>query len=684
MNKITHTLLILIISITSLSTCYADWYDNLLRAFQAGETTLDLSHQNINDYDVKLIAEALTLLNCKLTDLNLEDNNISDEGARLIAKSITSPNCKLSNFNLRLNNNRITGKGDSLIQDALGVLKLKAAYISQIESCIFDGSLRYHNRKFSPKEIQEICTLRSINKLTLINCKFQENIPPFPDDYPASIINLSGSKFCLDQDKRNCDRLARLFLLLNLRNLNLSDCKITALPLFNPVQCQLTTLCMANNNLNTQSVQLIGQLPLLEVVDLSSCQLTQVPKFKNQKLITVKLDQNDFSESRDDLTWLFEHATLEKLILDNCKISHIEFDPAECNLKHLSLKGNKIDADTMAKIARIATLEELVLEDCGLEDDTVRDLILVLYGSRKSSKIWKLNLSGNKLDKCAELEQLFKLDNLKMLALSNCSIARLPMSTLKNSCIENLNISRNSIDDQSIIVITSMPKLVQLEINNCEIITQKTIQALLNTSNLEVLNMNACNIKHIDLLENSQNSKIVQLYIANNPLDENSFKAIAQLPQLIKLNIRKCNPNQPSLAHVFGIRKLKYLEIGQQELQDNWTLKKGGVNIQEIEYGFKFYSSENDKLIKQCIEEVSWLPNLRLLSSVYFSAPTKFADGAYHQQRIKIHDKFKATEQERSVQKIQNREKSKQIQVLDATLENIFKQTINMIESGGQ
>jgi len=626
MKKITHACLILIISVASLSTCYADWLDSLQSALQKGETTLDLSKQNINDADVKIIAEALASPECKLTELNLEYNNISDEGVKFIAKSFSSSNRKLSELNiLFFNGNNISPGGVELFREIALLDNAqerlnKDNFQSQVDAN--QGMLILKNRRLYPGEIQDICALKSFKKLALINCGFV---------YIAF------------------------------------DCPI---------------------------------------------------KYDGQPFA---FDKNELSEA--DAVCLFENAALETLILDDCKISHIEFDPTKCKLKHLRISNGRLDAETMTRIGKIATLERLELQACDLNHNKLTAFIFALYESRHPIKLCNLDLSLNNLGECTNLGQLFELESLRSLYLDDCCIKTLPRFTPENSRIKHLHIGKNPpIDDQSIMMIASIPGLTRLEIYGCYM-TQEAMQALLNMPNLDLLNINGLNIMHSpwqqlqymeitkawvqaplsmyhyyqtkvenliqpDIYMNApQNSKIKRLWVAGNSMDEDSFKVIIQLPQLTRLNIRCCNADQKCLAHVFGIKNLEYLEITHQELQKNWTLKKGGKNLKELNFGLLPQAPLFDDNPNYIQENLFWLPNLESVNGKpcqQNQAIVIESADLYQQQRAEIYDKIKTIEQERRAQPVQNKEKSQQVEIADALLKDITKKTLNMFESGSQ
>jgi len=824
MKKLTNILLSLIIGVASLSVCYADWQTDLQTALNEGKTRLELRRKKIDNAGIKIIAKALTAPNCKITKLDLFDNNLGNEGARIIAntlavpgcklnklnlsrnnindegakffiKALAAPNCQITKFSLYLNDNQITPNGAQLIANAFALLEqrrrlapyptipqpqssyprfqvdfTKVSLLFELENRIFNKSLRLQNMKLDEDDITDICALKAtdkltINKLTIINCGLKE-VPLFPRDYPATHINLSNNNF--DHRSKAYDiRLKDLFLLPNLRSLDLSNCGITSILSFfseEKKNCHLEVLIIADNALLPHIAQMLAELPLLKAADFGLCKLKKVPEFVSNKLTMLKLDHNDLNERGDELKRLFEHPTLAKLLLDFCNITCVEFEPKQCHLQQLSLRGNKLDQETVVRLGNSATIEELVFQECGLEHDAVQAFISALYNMqqlKQPAKLWKLNLSINNL-KDVNLEQLFQIESLRVLSLAASNITSLTELDLENSKIKNLNMAKNPIDYDSLIKLTQMPNLAQLEIHSLtimpeitpemesemapriiakmllkmtpELITKiipwltlkeisemtserrseiilemtpemiseitsnmtpemlsemelemesaiisKFTQPVFGMPKLEVLNINGCEIHSLGGFEPTF-SKIKQLWVAGNQLDDTSYAKIAQMPNLINLNIRKCTPSQKNLAHIFGIENLEYFEIGELEF-DNANFRKGGRNIKELSVG-----SLNNDNFEERMARFSWLPNLHTLNGICVEWPdqrkaAECASYTYQQQRMELYHRFNGLKEEHEEIKLQNMPKLEQMKLV---FENITKMTMRVIEKGGQ
>jgi len=675
MKKLTNILLALIINITSLSVCYADWQTDLQGALKQRKTTLNLSLQNIDDEGAKIIAEVLAAPDCTLTMLILSGNKISDEGAKIIAEALTAPSCKITKFELNLNNNKLTPNGAKFVEKIFTSLNSKLAEIpfpeiitklrnnktqfnqqynkeiiqafakhdpnrfrvnirirKGFEEQIVNKTLDLTNIKLDANDIEEICALRSIDKLTLVNCGL-ETVPPFPRDYSAPTIDLSGNKF--DQRSEAYEiRLKNLFLLPKLRNLNLSNCGITSILTFFPEErknCHLKVLYIAQNNLFPWTAQMLVQLPSLEVADFASCKLTKVPKFASNKLAMLKLDHNDFSKNDDGLKWLFEHATLTKLILESCKITCIEFNPEQCHLKQLSLRNNKVNADTLAMVARIASLEELTLQECKLGPPEARAFISALCEQQQPIKLWRLNLSvnnnlngdadlfgNNNLERGVELERLFHLQSLRILSIDSCNIKSLPELDPEKSKLENLFIGKNPIDYDSLIKLTQMPNLALIELHGCTMqpeitaemkseITPRIIAKMLLKMTPELITkiIPWMKLEEISEMTSERRSEII-LEMTPEMISEITSKMTPEMLSEMKLEMESAIISKITQP-MFSMPKLEVLNINGCNLTSLGNFDPKSSNI-------KWLSAAGNQLDEASYAKIAQMPHLTKLN----------------------------------------------------------------------
>ena len=80
-------------------------------------TQLSLQHLDMKDPDMKLINDALSNENCKLTNLNINDNLLTSESAKYLSNSLKSDNCQLTDINI--DGNQLTDEGIKYLCDAL-------------------------------------------------------------------------------------------------------------------------------------------------------------------------------------------------------------------------------------------------------------------------------------------------------------------------------------------------------------------------------------------------------------------------------------------------------------------------------------------------------------------------------------------------------------------------------------
>jgi len=497
-------------------------------------------------------------------------------------------------------------------------------------------------------------------------------------------LKLNNNNISYEGAKCIADALTSPDCKLTKLNLNLDENNITpdgdqlianALAIINARENSLQNqvvngkLKLTNRTLSEMDILEICALQSIETLMLINCQLKDIPLFpQNYPAKNIALSENNFNfqspKNFERLKRLFLLPCLKALGMDKCSITHIDIDPKLCHIQQLSLKTNKLDANTVTMLARIASLEVLVLQECGLKCNEIRAFISALY-EQQSTNLRVLNLSCNdNLQKNADLGRLFQLESLRILSLGDCNIKSLAEFNPEKSRLENLNLAKNPLDDQSFMAITRIPSLKQLEIHGCSL-KQQILQEVLEIPQIEVVNLNGCNIDHISLDScKIKNSKIRQLWVAGNNLDEASFSIIAQLPLLTKLNICrftekqqknlhelagiKYDPNardprlfdlgsqtlqqavqqnlgevwllanqyyldnQRKLAHIFSMKNLNDLEIREAELYANWPLKKGGMNIKKIDFGV------NSQPYEHYLLEYLWLPNSELIGGTIF------------------------------------------------------------------
>ena len=742
MQKIFKALLILIININIINVVASPfvmlqtgWQNSqyLQTALRQEKTILDLSYKNIETEDIQAIADTITAPNCKITKLVLSGNSIDNAGAKLIAEALVSPNCKLTELNL--NNNNIGNEGAKFIADALASKRCKLTKLdlnnnsiddagiqlaeifailnskstepdtmpqqdqqehktnpqNKFQEQIINGELRLVNQPLSAIDILEVCALQStkekpFNKLVLSDCQLQK-IPPFPQNYPARIIDLSHNQFDLSQAD-DFKKLEHLFLLPNLRELDLVNCQLTSIPPFDAQKCHLTVLSLGFNNLDLVTIRLIGSLPQLEIVDFTCCDLHQAPKFNSTRLSELIIDARYLRKS--DISMLFKQASLETLTITAGEIEDIDFEPQQCHLKKLNLIYiTKLNQEALEKIFAIRSLEELTLvlpsENQQPQEFSIPDL------SQHSLQKLVVDFSAD-TKKIINLQNLFECPTLMVLLLGNCNITTLPNFNPQNSRIQNLRLSCNhQLASGFSQQLTQIKSLTQLDISDCPL-AQQDIDTLIQMEHLELVNLTNCGVKKINIFDTST-SKIKQLQIEGNDLDEASFAVIASLPRLVKLNVMQCHLSNLHLAHIFSIPTLEHLEISKDYLQD-WgeSYGKGGQNIKKIFFDFSFPRDPDVQNQQQQKDPYAFMLNLKILHHhPYMQEQSQELRNAARDQNIQHQDNRVALKYQFANYKVNmaqqmrlNSNKQKLIDRQLAQMTDNTKKTLKAFEKGCQ
>ena len=96
---------------------------NALTSVNCGLTTLNVSENRWGDEGIVYLCNALTSIDCTLTSLNVSGNTLGDEGIMHLCNALTSVNCTLTSLNV--SDNRLGDKGIVYLCKALTDTKCK-------------------------------------------------------------------------------------------------------------------------------------------------------------------------------------------------------------------------------------------------------------------------------------------------------------------------------------------------------------------------------------------------------------------------------------------------------------------------------------------------------------------------------------------------------------------------------
>lgn len=224
------------------------------------------------------------------------------------------------------------------------------------------------------------------------------------------------------------------------------------------------------------------------------------------------------AENLDDLK-LMTHLTT--LTIQNQKLSSLGALSSLSKLETLDLSGCSFPTEDLAILAKLPSLKELNLSNCGLST------IAALEGA---SGLTNLNLSNNTL---RNLEVLSSMDTLTGLNLKHNAVTTLTaLSTLRN--LETLDISFNSVSDLT--PLAACQRLSWLDAGNNSLSKVNGIEKLALLSNLS-LDYNK--LTDVSLLASC--TEMTNLSIANNQIYD-----ISKLSSLVKLDTLNFSYNSVS------------------------------------------------------------------------------------------------------------------------------------------
>jgi Leucine-rich repeat (LRR) protein len=261
-----------------------------------------------------------------------------------------------------------------------------------------------------------------------------------------------------------------------------------------------------------------ARLKNLEKLDLSSCNLTSLPKklHKNTDLKNLLLNQNSINLSA---TKVKNNYSVEKIEMQENKLTVIPDMIAKFpNLKSLVLNGNEI-ATVSPAIAQLSKLETLSLYK--------NNLTSIPEGVYSLANLKQIDLYYNQLERVDE--RISNLQNLEVLYLSNNHLLSIPESVSKLPNLEELYLSNNQLSELPA-SLASLEKLKVLRINNNLLLQAKDLAKLARLENLDISS------NQISELPSGieQLASLKLLVMVNNPWDETSRENLQTLTKHLR------------------------------------------------------------------------------------------------------------------------------------------------------
>ncbi len=261
-----------------------------------------------------------------------------------------------------------------------------------------------------------------------------------------------------------------------------------------------------------------ARLKNLEKLDLSSCNLTSVPRklHKNTHLKNLLLNENSIDLSA---TKFKNNYRVEKIEMKENKLTEIPDMIAKFpNLKSLVFNGNEI-VQVSPAIAQLTKLEQLSFYKNKLK--------AIPEGVYSLSNLKEIDLYYNEIERIDE--RISNLQNLEVLYLSNNSLLSIPESLSSLPKLEQLYLSNNQLSDLPA-SLASLEKLKVLRINNNLLLQAKDLAKLARLENLDISS------NQISELPNGieQLASLKLLVMVNNPWDETSRENLQTLTKHLR------------------------------------------------------------------------------------------------------------------------------------------------------
>ena len=156
---------------------------NALTSVNCRLTNLNVSLNKLGDVGIMHLCNALTSVDCTLTSLNVSDSELGDVRIMHLLDALTSVNCKLTSLNVSANQfgdnglkhlcDALTSSNCVLTKLKIGFIRLGDGGIKELSGALTNGfctltSLDISNNKFGDEGIKHLC-----KALTDTNCKLR-------------------------------------------------------------------------------------------------------------------------------------------------------------------------------------------------------------------------------------------------------------------------------------------------------------------------------------------------------------------------------------------------------------------------------------------------------------------------------------------------------------------------------
>lgn len=329
------------------------------------------------------------------------------------------------------------------------------------------------------------------------------------------------------------------------------------------------------NGLVSEEAELLYTIGgVVEPVELNDPAINAAVRQILEKSETETLYSNDLwglkeftlPEGAQSISDLTKIPYLKKLTIQKFNLPDLNFLEGFTKLETLDLTGSRVPAESLATLATLPSLQNLILADCGYS--TIAPLADV-------KTLVRLDLSNNTI---RNLEVLAGMPNLLELNLKHNALTDLgSLSALTN--LQKLDVSFNSIT--SLEPLAACTGLTYLDVQNNQI---AALTGLENLSSLTYLCADYNKLTDVSLLQNL--TALETLKIANNSISDisalgtlsnldgfyfshNSITALPAWPEGSKLRvIDGANNALESLAPLSVMKELAYVYLDYNALTD--------------------------------------------------------------------------------------------------------------------
>lgn len=415
----------------------------------------------------------------------------------------------------------------------LNTAKLDAKLFDYLKNNETDTWKSFTLRK--QRVLEEIKKLNAAEKITSLDLSMKDIYSLSP---VFSIDNLKD----LNLQNSSISKLNELEHFKKLEKLNLSGNYLLSLDSL-PEMKKLSYLSLSNNQIS--DLKSLEKAPRLETLDLSENNLTHVSDLPIlSELRELFLNHNNIN----DFSYLRRFPKLESLTLSNCS-EYPDSVPELTSLKQLNISNSS----SMQNILRINPPPHL--EYLNLSSNNLNDLSLLTKSTNNSQQAIFENLKELNIDK----NELYQLTNihlftkLEVLSAANNKLKQVDeLSILKN--LKKIYLNNNLLRNLSFLNSTTQLKELNIGYNNA-IKDFKPIEALknlayldvsgtnfntisiINSNNLEELNLTDCKIQSFEKLEHLKKLKIVYVSYLNGK----DLIYLKKMTHLKKLYVSKTN-----------------------------------------------------------------------------------------------------------------------------------------------